>query len=75
MRAIALLEQATDIDPEYAPAWFFRGIIYLRDEASPERAVQALRLALAAGPIPEIERAARELLAEIAEMTTTTSAP
>lgn len=67
-RGIALLEQATDIDPEFAEAWLFRGIVYLRDEDSPEQATGALRLALAAGPIPEVAAAARELLAEIAAM-------
>lgn len=65
-RGVALIEQATQIDPDYAEAWFFRGIIFLRDENEPDKAVDALRLALAADPIPEIESAARELLAEIA---------
>ena len=65
-RGVALIEQATQIDPEYAEAWFFRGIIFLRDEDEPDKAVDALRLALASDPIPEIEGAAREILAEIA---------
>ena len=66
-RGVALIEQATRVDPDYAEAWFFRGIIFLRDEDEPDKAVDALRLALASEPIPEIERAARELLAEIAQ--------
>ena len=65
-RGVALIEQATQIDPDFAEAWFFRGIIFLRDEDEPDKAVDALRLALASDPIPEIEGAARELLAEIA---------
>jgi tetratricopeptide (TPR) repeat protein len=68
-RGVALIEQATQIDPRYAEAWFFRGIIFLRDEDAPEKAVDALKLALANDPIPEVEAAARELLAEIAQST------
>jgi tetratricopeptide (TPR) repeat protein len=65
--AVGYIEQATQIDPEYPEAWFFRGIIYLRDENDPVKAADALKLALANDPIPEIESAARELLAEIAQ--------
>lgn len=64
---VGFIERATQIDPEYSEAWFFRGIIYLRDEEQPDRAVDALRLALANDPLPEVEAAARELLAEIAQ--------
>ncbi len=63
---VGFIEQATQIDPTFSEAWFFRGIIYLRDEDAPDRAVDALRLAIANDPIPEIDAAARELLAEIA---------
>lgn len=66
-RGVELIEQATQIDPTYSEAWFFRGIIFLRDEDEPERAADALKLALANDPIPEIDSAARELLAEIAQ--------
>ena len=66
-RGVGLIDEATQIDPDYAEAWFFRGIIFLRDEDEPDKAVDALRLALASDPIPEIESAARELLAEIAQ--------
>jgi tetratricopeptide (TPR) repeat protein len=65
--AVGYIEQATQIDPDYPEAWFFRGIIYLRDENDPAKAADALKLALANDPIPEIESAARELLAEIAQ--------
>jgi tetratricopeptide (TPR) repeat protein len=65
--AVGFIEQATQIDPDYAEAWFFRGIIYLRDEDEPDKAEDALKLALANDPIAEIETAARELLAEIAQ--------
>ena len=65
--AVGFIEQALDVDPTFAEAWFFRGIIYLRDEDESEQAVDALRLALANDPGPEVEAAARELLAEIAQ--------
>jgi tetratricopeptide (TPR) repeat protein len=64
---VELIERALEIDPTFAEAWFFRGIIFLRDENDPDKAVDALRLALANDPIPEIEGAARELLSEIAQ--------
>lgn len=70
---VALIEKATKIDPTFSQAWFFRGIIYLRDESEPDRAVDALKLALANDPVPELAAAARELLAEIARITTTTA--
>lgn len=63
---VSLIERASRIDPEYSEAWFFRGIIYLRDEEDPDKAVEALRNALATDPIPDVQTAARELLAEIA---------
>jgi tetratricopeptide (TPR) repeat protein len=71
---IALIEKATQLDPTYAQAWFFRGIIYYRDEERLTDAVDALKLALANDPISELAAAARELLAEIAGATTTTTA-
>ena len=61
------LEQANDIDPKFSEAWFFRGIVYLRDDNDPERAAQALKLALANDPIPEVATAARGLLAQISQ--------
>jgi tetratricopeptide (TPR) repeat protein len=64
---VKLIERATQIDPTYSEAWFFRGIIYYRDEEQPEKAVDALKLAIANDPIPAVESAARELLAEIAQ--------
>lgn len=64
---VGFIDEATQVDPTYAEAWFFRGIIFLRDEDEPDKAVDALRLVLANDPIPEIEAAARELLAEIAQ--------
>jgi tetratricopeptide (TPR) repeat protein len=64
---VHLIERATQLEPTYPEAWFFRGIIYLRDEDERDKAVDALRLALANDPIPEVESAARELLAEIAQ--------
>ncbi|HVM55297.1 MAG TPA: tetratricopeptide repeat protein, partial [Acidimicrobiales bacterium] len=66
-RGVALIEQALEVDSGFAEAWFFRGLIYLRDEDDPDKAVEALRLALASDPGPEVEGAARELLAEIAQ--------
>jgi tetratricopeptide (TPR) repeat protein len=64
---VRLIERALELDPTFAEAWFFRGIIYLRDEDDPDKAVDALRLALGNDPIPQIEGAARELLSEIAQ--------
>jgi tetratricopeptide (TPR) repeat protein len=64
---VRLIERATQLEPTYSEAWFFRGIIFLRDEEQPQKAVDALKLALANDPIPEIQSAARELLAEIAQ--------
>lgn len=64
---VELIERALEIDPTFSEAWFFRGIIFLRDESDPDRAVDALRLALANDPIPEVEGAIRELLSEIAQ--------
>jgi cytochrome c-type biogenesis protein CcmH/NrfG len=64
---IGFLEEALEIEPAHAEAWFFRGLIFLRDEDDPDRAVDALRLALANDPGPEVEAAARGLLAEIAQ--------
>jgi tetratricopeptide (TPR) repeat protein len=65
-----LIDRALEVDPTFAEAWFFRGIIYLRDEDDPDGAADALRLVLANDPIPDVEGAARELLAEIAETDT-----
>jgi tetratricopeptide (TPR) repeat protein len=64
---VSLIDRATQLEPTYAEAWFFRGIIFLRDEDQPDKAVDALKLALANDPIPDVESAARELLAEIAQ--------
>ena len=68
-RGVALLERASQVEPTFSEAWLFLGIVYLRDQGDAERAVDALRLALANDPIPEVEAAARELLAEIEEKT------
>ena len=64
-QGVTYLEQATTIDPRFGEAWLFRGIVYLRDDHDPTRATEALKAALASDPIPEVARAARELLAEI----------
>lgn len=64
-QGVTFLEQATTIDPRYGEAWLFRGIVYLRDDRDFARATEALKAALATDPIPEVARAARELLAEI----------
>ena len=72
--AVGFIEQALEVDDEFAEAWFFRGVIFLRDEDDPAKAVDALRLALANEPSSDLEAAARELLAEIAQ-TSTTSTP
>ena len=68
-RGVALLEQASQVDPTFSEAWLFLGIVYYRDQDDPTRAVDALRLAIANDPIPQVEAAARELLAEIEEKT------
>ncbi|HYD08597.1 MAG TPA: hypothetical protein VEA78_00735 [Acidimicrobiales bacterium] len=68
-RGVSLLEQASQVDPTFSEAWLFLGIVYYRDQEDPERAVDALRLAIANDPIPDVETAARELLAEIEEKT------
>jgi tetratricopeptide (TPR) repeat protein len=73
-QGVDYLRQATDIDPEFSEAWLFRGIVYLRDDADPVKATEALKNALASDPIPEVARAARELLAEIEQTPSTTSA-
>jgi tetratricopeptide (TPR) repeat protein len=65
-----LLDRALELDPTFAEAWFFRGIIYLRDENDPDAAVDALRLVLGNDPIAQVEGATRELLAEIAQSDT-----
>lgn len=64
-QGVQYLEQATEIDPTFAEAWLFRGIIYLRDDNDPQKATDALKAALANDPIPEVATAARGLLAEI----------
>ena len=64
-QGVTYLEQATTIDPRFAEAWLFRGIVYLRDDHDAAKATEALKAALASDPIPEVARAARELLAEI----------
>ena len=66
-QGLQYLEQANDIDPNFSEAWFFRGVVYLRDENDPEKAANALKLALANDPIPEVATAARGLLAQISE--------
>lgn len=68
-RGVQLLERASQVDPTFSEAWLFLGIVYYRDEDDPTRAVDALRLAIANDPIPDVEAAARELLAEIEEKT------
>lgn len=72
-QGVSYLEQALEIDPTFSEAWLFRGIIFLRDEESPDQAIDALRLAIANDPIPEVAAAARELLAEIQQATTSTT--
>jgi hypothetical protein len=75
-QGVEYLQKATDLDPRFAEAWLFRGIVYLRDDEDPVRAAEALKAALASDPIPEGSRAARELLAEINQTpSTTTTAP
>lgn len=64
-QGVTYLERATTIDPRFAEAWLFRAIVYLRDDRDPTKATEALKAALASDPIPEVARAARELLAEI----------
>jgi cytochrome c-type biogenesis protein CcmH/NrfG len=64
-KGVQYLDQATDIDPTFAEAWLFRGIVFLRDDNDLEKATNALKLALSSDPIPEVASAARELLAEI----------
>ena len=64
-QGVRYLRQATDIDPTFAEAWLFRGIVYLRDDDDIVKATDALKAALASDPIPEVAAAARELLAEI----------
>src|SRR5205085_10740688 len=39
---VRLIERATQLEPTYSEAWFFRGIIFLRDEDEPDKAVDAL---------------------------------
>ena len=68
-RGVELLERASQVDPTFSEAWLFLGIVYYRDLDDPTRAVDALRLAIANDPIPQVESAARELLAEIDEKT------
>ena len=68
-RGVQLLERASQVDPTFSEAWLFLGIVYYRDQDDPTRAVDALRLAIANDPIPDVEAAARELLAEIEEKT------
>jgi len=58
-QGVTYLEQATEIDPRFAEAWLFRGIVYLRDDDDPVKATEALKTALASDPIPEVSRAAR----------------
>lgn len=74
-QGVDYLEQATELDPRFAEAWLFRGIVYLRDAHDPAKATEALKTALASDPIPEVSRAARELLAEIARSSSTTTTP
>ena len=64
-RGVELLERASQLDPTSSETWLFLGIVYYRDQGETERAVDALRLAIANDPIPDVEAAARELLAEI----------
>jgi tetratricopeptide (TPR) repeat protein len=72
-QGVDYLDQATELDPRFAEAWLFRGIVYLRDDDDPAKATEALKAALASDPIPEVSRAARELLAEINQTASTSS--
>jgi tetratricopeptide (TPR) repeat protein len=72
-QGVDYLDQATEIDARFAEAWLFRGIVYLRDDKDPAKATEALKAALASDPIPEVARAARELLAEINQTASTTT--
>ncbi len=61
---LTLLDKAIQLDPAYADARFFRGIILLRDQSDPEGAAAEFRQYLGAAPDSPLAPQVRQLLAE-----------
>lgn len=61
---LTLLDKAIELDPTYADARFFRGIILLRDRSDPEGAAAEFRQYLGAAPDSPLAPQVRQLLTE-----------
>jgi cytochrome c-type biogenesis protein CcmH/NrfG len=80
-QGLTLLDKAIALDPTYADARFFRGLILFRDKKQPDAAIPEFQQYLVAAPNSPLAPQVRQLLAQAVEAgragpsTTTTSTP
>jgi tetratricopeptide (TPR) repeat protein len=76
---LAQVDQAIELDPTFADAHFFRGMILLRGKAQPQAAAEAFQRAIDAKPDPELLGIIQQFKAEAetaaAEATTPSTTP
>lgn len=63
-KGLASIDRALAIDPTYADAHFFRGVILYRDKQDPEGAIEAFEAGIASNPPRTMLRHIENLLAE-----------
>jgi cytochrome c-type biogenesis protein CcmH len=63
-KGMTLLDRAEKVDPDYAPAHFYRALVLLDYEGKPAQAVTELKWYLSHGPEPSLAAAAHEALRE-----------
>lgn len=56
-KGLSEVDRAIEVEPTYADAYFFRGMILLRSKADPVAAGEAFRKGLEMGPAPEVKAA------------------
>jgi cytochrome c-type biogenesis protein CcmH/NrfG len=80
-QGLTLLDKAIALDPKYADARFFKGLILFRDKKQPDAAIPEFQQYLVAAPNSPLAAQVRQLLAQAVEAgkagpsTTTTSTP
>jgi tetratricopeptide (TPR) repeat protein len=56
-KGLSEVDRAIEVEPTYADAYFFRGMILLRSKGDPAAAGEAFRKGLEMGPAPEVKAA------------------